>query len=274
MSTTRTAIARTILGIVCIAAATCTLVWFAFQFSPGTPRSADSSNDRYGASIAGTGNSRYVAEAVVDVPFGQAFTAQGVTRGKWFSSREEERASWSEEERERYLTEHDYIYEIDGIEITSADMKAVTLDAFAEWYPHYAQTTGYTEARKHECKVLLVDITMTNTADHAQHMPPLALWSEEFNGADDVLDQGAGSDGGYLLQELYGVDSGKGLVQYSLPDDWDVLEPGETRTWTLPNLVYRGAFANPEAYDNMDPSKFCLALADYDPPTIYRLWLG
>ena len=274
MSTTRTAIARTLIGIACIAVATCALVWFAFQFAPGTPRSVDSSDDRYGASIAGTGNGRYVAQAVVDVPFGQTFTAQGVTRGKWFSWSEEERASWSEEERERFLTEYQYILEIDGIEITPTDMKAVTLDAFAEWYPHYAQTTGYTQAHGHECKVLLVDVTMTNTADYAQRMPPLALWSEELNGAGDVLDQGVGSDGGYLLSELYGIDSGKGLGQYALPDDWDVLEPGETRTWTLPRLVYRSTFANPEAYDDIDPSKFCLALADYDPPTIYRLWLG
>ena len=81
MSTTRTAIARTLIGIACIAVATCALVWFAFQFAPGTPRSADSSDDRYGASIAGTGNGRYVAQAVVDVPFGQTFAAQGVTRG-------------------------------------------------------------------------------------------------------------------------------------------------------------------------------------------------
>lgn len=274
MSTKRTTIARATLGIACIAVATCALVWFAFQFVPGTPRAASTEADDYGSSIAAAGNGRYVAQTVVDVPFGQPFIANGVTRGKWFSFSEEERASWSEEDKDRFLNEYGYLYEIDGIEITPGATKAVTLDAFAEWYPHYAQTTGYAEAHGHECKVLLVDVTMTNTADHAQRMPPLALWSEELDGADDVLDQDVGSDGGYLLSELYGVDSGTGLVQYAMPEGWDMLEPGETRTWTLPRLVFRSSFENPEAYDDMDPSAFCLALADYDPPAIYRLWLG
>ena len=34
------------------------------------------------------------------------------------------------------------------------------------------------------------------------------------------------------------------------------------------------AISDPAAYENIDPSRFCVALADYDPPTIYRLWLG
>lgn len=274
MSETKSRTVRAIVGIACIAAAVCALVWFSFRFVPGTPRAADSSADDYGSSIASTGNGRYVAETIVDVPFGQTFVAQDVTRGKWFSFSEDERASWSEEEREQRLASGSYRYDTDGVEVVAHGLKAVTFDAFAEWYPHYVQTTGYTEARKHECKVVLVDVTMVNTSDVEQRMPLLALWSEEFNGAGDVLDQGAGSDGDYLLQELYGIDSGRGLVQYSMPDDWYVLQPGETRNWTFPSLVNKSLFVNPSAYDDIDPSRYCLAIADYDPPTIYRLWLG
>ena len=53
-----------------------------------------------------------------------------------------------------------------------------------------------------------------------------------------------------------------------------MLEPGETRSWTVPSLIYENTFRDPAAYENIDPSRFCVALADYDPPTIYRLWLG
>ena len=37
-SAARSRIARTLIGAACIAAATCALVWFAFQFAPGEPR--------------------------------------------------------------------------------------------------------------------------------------------------------------------------------------------------------------------------------------------
>ncbi len=42
----------------------------------------------------------------------------------------------------------------------------------------------------------------------------MQLWSEDFNGANDMLDNGGGGDSGnYLLQELYGTPSDRGLVQ-------------------------------------------------------------
>ena len=78
----------------------------------------------------------------------------------------------------------------------------------------------------------------------------------------------------YLFEEMYGESSDSGLVEKHLPDGWNVLEPGETRSWTVPSLIYENTFRDPAAYENIDPSRFCVALADYDPPTIYRLWLG
>lgn len=275
MSAARIRIARTALGAVCIAAATAALVWFAFQFTPGEPRARTADRESRPASISAVGAGSYEAERIVDVPFGQTFRTESLTRGKWFRISEEERASWSDEERKRYLDEYNYLYDSDGVEIIPHELKAVSLDAFAEWYPHYALTTGYTEARKHECKIVLVDLTMTNTMDYEQNLPVVQLWSEDFNGANDMLDNGGGGDsGGYLLEELYGVPSERGLVQNSLPDEWFTLQPGEARTFTLPYLVYRNTFCDPAAYDDIDPSRFCLALSDYDPPTVYRLWLG
>ena len=275
MSAARSRIARTLVGVACIAAAVCALVWFGFQFAPGEPRAQTAKQDSLYSSISAAGNAAYEAERIVDVPFGQAYRTESLTRGKWFSTSEEERATWSDEERERRLSEFNYIEDSDGVEVVPVGMKAVTLDAFAEWYPHYALTTGYAQAREHECKIVLVDVTVTNTMDYAQSLPVMQLWSEDFNGANDMLDNGGGGDsGGYLLGELYGVPSDRGLVQNSIPDDWNVLQPGETRTFTRPFLVYARSFRDRSAYDDIDPSRFCLALADYDPPTVYRLWLG
>lgn len=265
MNATRNRTIRAFAGGACIVLAACALVWFAFQFAPGEPRGKAAAGD-YASSISSAGNSRYVAEGIVDIPLGQTFRTEGVTWGKWFS--------FTEEERKGLPSPEGTLFESDGIECSVLGLKAVSLDSFAEWYPHYAETTGYTEARKHECKVLLAEIAMTNTSDRAQTLPRFALWSEDFAGANNVLENGAGGDGGYLLEELYGEPSDRGLVQKHLPDGWNVLEPGVTRSWTVPFLVYRSTFADPAAYDDIDPARFCLAVADYDPPTVYRLWLG
>ena len=227
---------RSAAGAACIAAVVAAFGCFALQFVPGEPRAPQP--EEFDGSIDGVGNNRYQAERIVDVPFGQTYRAESLTRGKWFSMSEDERAALSDEERERLLNEFDYIYDSDGIEITPGDMRAVSLEAFAEWYPHYTQTLGYEQASRYESKVLLVDVTFSNTSDQEQRAPPIGLWSEDIKGANDVLDNGVGDGGGnYILEELYGEPSDRGLVQNHLPDDWNVLAAGETRTLTLPFLL-------------------------------------
>lgn len=135
MSAARSRIARTLIGAACIAAATCALVWFAFQFAPGEPRERTTDREPLPSTISTAGNRNYEAERIVDVPFGQTYRTESLTRGKWFSVSEEERSSWSDEERERYLSEFNYIYDSDGVEIVPGETKTVSLDAFAEWYP-------------------------------------------------------------------------------------------------------------------------------------------
>ncbi|WP_417135380.1 hypothetical protein [Rubneribacter badeniensis] len=254
---------RSAAGAACIAAVVTAFGWFAFQFVPGEPRAPQP--EEFDGSIDGVGNNRYRAERIVDVPFGQTYRVESLSQGKWFSMTEEERERYPDASR----------IEIDGIEITPGDMRAVSLEAFAEWYPHYAQTLGYEQASRYESKVLLVDVTFSNTSDQEQRTPPIGLWSEDIKGANDVLDNGVGDgSGNYILEELYGEPSDRGLVQNHLPDDWNVLAAGETRTFTLPFLLPRGLLEDPNTFDDLDPARFCLALSDYDPPTVYRLWLG
>ena len=58
---------------------------------------------------------------------------------------------------------------------------------------------------------MLVELTLTNTMEYEQDLPVMQLWSEDFNGANDMLDNGGGGDSGnYLLQELYGTPSDRG----------------------------------------------------------------
>lgn len=109
---------RSAAGAACIAAVVAAFGCFALQFVPGEPRAPQP--EEFDGSIDGVGNNRYRAERIVDVPFGQTYRAESLTRGKWFSMSEDERAALSDEERERLLNEFDYIYDLDGIEITPA----------------------------------------------------------------------------------------------------------------------------------------------------------
>ena len=56
-----------LIGAACIGAATCAFVWFAFQFAPGEPRELTVGDESYASSIEASGNSRYVAEGIVDI---------------------------------------------------------------------------------------------------------------------------------------------------------------------------------------------------------------
>lgn len=271
MSAARSRIARTLIGAACIVAATCALVWFAFQFAPGEPRerTADTEEGRLEATGWGL-ESRYAAENIVDAAPGATLRAEGLTHGKGFSYSEEEIASWSDEEREQQEGYDSWRYDLPALDLAVTGFKTMTEEAFIEWYPHYGDARiKFSDAEK---KVFLVELEASNPNDVAARMPLPALWSDEFNGATDKLGNGTYSDK-YLLGELYGEPQDK-FVAYSLPDDWNVLQPGETRTFTVPYLVYRNTFRDPAAFDDIDPSRFCLALSDYDPPTIYRFWLG
>ena len=268
MSTARNRIARTLVGIACITAATCALIWFAFQFTPGEPRErvADTT---IGRSIA-SGSSRYAAESIVDAVPGETLHVEGLTQGKGFSYSEEEIAAWPDEERERTANSDSWRYDQPALNLTVTGFKAMTDNAFIEWYPHYGDAR--IEFSDAEAKVFLVELTATNPNGEPTSLYTPMLWSEDFNGASDNLGNGVYTDK-YLLGELYGEPQDK-FAAYSIPDNWNILQPGETRTFTLPFLVYENTFRDPEAYDDIDPSHFCLALSDYDPPTIYRLWLG
>ena len=90
---------RSAAGAACIAAVVAAFGCFAFQFVPGEPRAPQP--EEFDGSIDGVGNNRYRAERIVDVPFGQTYRAESLTRGKWFSMSEDERAALSDEERER-----------------------------------------------------------------------------------------------------------------------------------------------------------------------------
>lgn len=267
MSPTNTRIARTAAGAACIIALVAAFGWFTFQFVPGTPRSPEP--DMTTGRTQAAQSSLIDAESIVDVPLGQPVTLKEITHGKGFP-RSNQEDTWSEKDRENLIATGTWRYELPTLDITATSFNSMSEAAFIEWYPHYGEAQILSSDR--EKKVFLAEISVTNPNDFSVTLPNLLLWSKNFSGVCNKLDNGVYTDK-YLFDELYGEPQ-EDFVAYRRTDGWNIIEPGETRTFTIPFLVYKSAFANQEAYENPDPSLFCLTISDYDPPTIYRFWLG
>ena len=86
-------------------------------------------------------------------------------------------------------------------------------------------------------RIVLVDVSIANHGDTAADARYLYLTSAKFK---------APAQGGpaivypadAALQAIYGVPDDKAPFK-TLPEGWDAIEPGESRTLTLPFIVYR-----------------------------------
>ncbi|BAK44998.1 hypothetical protein [Eggerthella sp. YY7918] len=272
MKAVNSLIARKVTGGAIIALIIVAFAWFASNFAPGTPRSPKIDTETGSMQAAGTISDMSIhlnADDITDVPFGETFRTEDLTHGKSFAESAETIASWTEEERKARMSAESWLYDLPTLDVTMTGLKALSDEAFIEWYPHYGDAR--IELSDTEKKVFLVEATVTNPTDKPAAIPmAFALWSEDFNRADGG--GGIGCDK-YLLEELYGKPQEK-YVSYALSDGWNEVAPGETRTFTFPYLVYKNAFRDSAAYEDIDPSHFCLTVTDFDPPTIYRLWLG
>lgn len=273
---TRAKTARTAIGIVCLAIVTLSLGWFVGHFAPGTPKAlADKPAEQtlLGASTIAGIETDYRPGEYVDTSFGETTHLGERTLGKKFATSQETIDSWSDEERSRMTRNPGWEYRTPPLDVTVTSTRLMTPDAFAQWYPHWAETLGNAQTKGQDVTVLLVEAGITNTGTEPGSFAAFSLMGSSLINGDSELYQGFFCDK-YLLEELYGAPSDRGLTEHHLPDDWDTLEPGETRTVTLPYLVSRPLLSNPSSYDQLDLSQLCLVAPSYDPPLLYRIWLG
>lgn len=69
---------------------------------------------------------------------------------------------------------------------------------------------------------------------------------------------------------MYGVESAESPFK-ELPEEWDAVEPGETRTLTLPFVVYRNELAGPDTIDRLCAADFELLTYRCDPLVAYTM---
>lgn len=149
-------------------------------------------------------------------------------------------------------------------------MRVVSEQAFEEWHPGYEEATIYQPAYPTEdVRIVLVDVSIANRGDRAADTRGLYLTSAKFKapweGGPAVVypDDAA-------LRAIYGVESAESPFK-ELPEGWDAVKPGETRTLTLPFVVYRNTLAGPDTLDRIRAADFELLTYRCDPLTVYTM---
>lgn len=90
----------------------------------------------------------------------------------------------------------------------------------------------------------------------------VTLWSENLGYIDDSLGAGAVLDDAFVFaNENYNREE---LLS---------IEPGESQTLILPFKINKNVLVDQSAFDQLDPSDFCLQFVDFASGTAYRLWL-
>lgn len=273
---TRAKAKHIVAGIVALTIGALIVGWSLGTFIPGTPRQADA--EKSATTENGTADSsRYgslAAESTTEVPYGTAAPLEGLTQGKLFQDGVEEHlASMSDAARQDFISKNKYIKDYASFAVKVENTRVVSVRAFEEWYPHYAEASVYLSSRPDDL-VVLVEVEIHNPTDSVAEIPPFALWSDKLSQTSGThLDGGWKSDD-LLLEELYGTPSDSGKVFYALAEDWNMLEPGQTQNRTFPYRIPATALDQNTSDGSYDLSGFSLSAWDCDPPTVYRLHLA
>ena len=261
-------IVRRVIGACCLAAATCALFLSISSFFPIAP---DATQKVVRTQHIGNYAPSLDAESIVEVQVGDVLSCERIVQGKRWLYSEEELAALSQEELAALMSAESWEVDFSGLRITVRGATIIEGADFLVEHPHYAEADPFFDYG-YAFKIVLVEVEASNASSQAIELPDLLLWIEDFLGASDRTNNGLHPDK-YALAELYGVPV-EGSVQYRIPGDWRVVEPGETRILTIPYLASDTLFKYANDYERLVPRDLCLSVSSYDLPTVYRLWLG
>lgn len=265
---------RIALGITGIIALALVLGWFLLQFEPASPRKAPTPETPSVVNSLHEIVSFDTAYKIVPVAVGEPLNVKGFVRGRAFTYSDDEWAKLTSrlsKERVLEITEEpDWRFELGDIDILPGAVRIVSEQAFEEWHPGYEEATVYNPAYLAEdVRVVLVDVSIANRSDRPADARGLYLTSAKLKapwegGPAVIFPEDA------ALRAMYGVESAKSPFK-ELPEGWDAIEPGETRTLTLPFVVYRNELAGSDTIDRLCAADFELLTYRCDPLTVYTM---
>lgn len=251
---------RIAIGTVCLIAVALVMGWFAGRYIPGTPHEPE---PRVGDGLySETG---YAASEIVDLAPGSTLELRGITQGFLYAGRPSEVEQTPSELVDFYKESGIWEYESPDIDLSVSEVKTITAKSFAEWYPEYAGT--YRPVYEGS-ELIAVTVSIANVSDslieqwYKLPLEHVTLWSEQLDYIDDSLGAGAVLDDAFVFAN---ADYDRESLLH--------IEPGETQKLILPFKVNKNALKDQDAFEDLDPSDFCLQLIDYDSGTAYRLWL-
>lgn len=251
---------RAMVGAVCLIVVALVMGWFVGRYIPGTPHEPE---PRVGDGLySETG---YAASEIVDLAPGSTLELRGITQGIAYIGRPSEVAQRTAPEvAELWKEQGMWEYDVPDLDLSVLDIRILTTKSFADWYPEYG---GPYRPVYDSSKLVAVTALVTNVSSDAidlqRDFPDLnfSLWGESLDHIDDSLGAGAHLDDAYHYANKI------------LARQQDMVEPGESVEIILPFKVNKNSLKDQSAFDDLDPSVFCLQLVDYDPCIAYRLWL-
>lgn len=251
---------RIAIGTVCLIAIALTMGWFVGRYIPGTPHEAE---PRLGDGLyTATG---YAAESIENFEPSAVLPLRNITQGYTYNGRPSEVEETPSELVDFYKEKGSWEYVCPDINLSVVNVKTISTQSFAEWYPDYAGT--YRPAYD-DSQLIAVTVSITNASDNLIEqwyklpLEHVTLWSENLGYIDDSLGAGAALDDAFVFaNENYNREA---LLH---------IEPGESQTLVLPFKINKNALIGQSAFDKLDPSDFCLQFVDFTTGTAYRLWI-
>lgn len=257
---------RAAIGAACMVAAALVMGWFAGRYIPGQPMEPQQ------APMSGlTEGSGIVAAETVELPRGSTLQLRGIVQGLAFKP---DTAKFPREVKESYEQQGEWEYACPDVDLSVVETSVAPTKSFAEWNHQYRSGVG--EWTYNDSILVTVTLSITNASKERvsilRKLPELTLWSDNLAYVDDVMGAGALVDNAFTfindpLPEYVANPNVEGGGQFVN------LEPGESQTLLLPFKVNKNNLKDQTAFDNLNPSDFCIQTSDYATATTYRLWL-
>lgn len=249
-------------GTVCLVTIALVMGWFVGHYVPGEPGKPE---PRIGDGLyTKTGHK---ANKIADFAPGSTLELRDITQGALYHTRPDEATSTPPEIVALHKESEMWEYESPNIDLSVTEVKVISTTSFAEWYPDYTNSMYTYDPMYEDSELIAVGVSITNVSHnpitqwYKLPIENVTLWSENLSYIDDSLGAGAVLDGAF------------GLANTNLSGEILRIEPGESQSLILPFKINKNALKNQEAFDDLDPSDFCLQFVDFDSGTAYRLWL-
>ncbi|WP_270297617.1 hypothetical protein [Eggerthella sinensis] len=258
---------RMMIGTVCLVIVALVMGWFVGRYIPGEPSTPEPTP--FHNITEGSGLPTYT---INDTLPHATLRLRDITQGVAYETGADTISSTSVELLKRY---GNWEYTCPDIDVSVSEIRTIPVESFAEWYPAYQSAF---ERPYNNSVLVAVTLSIENASDERisrlDHLPKFTLWNDNIAYIENVMGSGIYMDAAFyfantMLKNLddstESLSSGEGA--------YIDLEPGESQTLVLPFRVNKTNLIDQSAFEDLNPSDFCLQTSDFASNTTYRLWL-